>query len=91
MPSFCPYCGIGFDKWPDYSEHKRSHAMRSELITPVRTTTRSKAEIVQQAEETWLQPFLVTSFSEKEHLAACRCMDCWNKLADKIIKEGELL
>jgi hypothetical protein len=78
----CVYCGIGFDKWTDYNDHKGVHVTS---ILPVNTSGRNKTEIVSNAEATWLKNALVG----EAHSDTCRCLVCWNKLADKIIGEQE--
>lgn len=98
--NMCHFCGIGFNQWQDYQEHlasnHRNRGLESNAKTLARhhrsTSGRSKAQIVAEAEASWLAPFLVTSSNEAEHLAACRCNVCWHKMADKLIKEqGEYL
>lgn len=99
MPSLCPHCGIGFTYWQDYHEHletnHRYHALESKARGlakhPRSTSGRSKTQIVAEAEQTWLRPLLITSSDETQHLALCRCHECWLKLADTIIKKQEEL
>jgi len=99
MPSTCPHCGIGFNQWQDYQEHltssHRHKALESNAKALARhhrsTSGRSKAQIVAEAESTWLAPFIVTSSNEQEHLPICRCHACWLKLANSIIKTQEEL
>jgi len=81
MPK-CVYCGIGFTKWSDYNDHKGVHVT---TIQPLNTSGRTKAEIVADAERTWLRSALVGS----EHLATCKCYQCWLKFADQVIKNQE--
>ena len=86
MPSTCPICGICFQTWSEYHEHTRTHQHKE--IKPVNHTGRSKAQIVREAEETWLCPFIIQS-SNGEHVAACRCNLCFNKRLDAIIAGQE--
>ena len=94
MPSTCPHCGIGFNHWNDYHEHLASSHRHMGLESkarplPANYTGRSKAQIVREAEASWLRPLIVTTSNEQEHLDACRCNECWLKLADKLIQSQE--
>jgi uncharacterized C2H2 Zn-finger protein len=84
----CPYCVATFTSFPAYETHK-AHGHRS-IVVPERVTKRSKAEIVQNAEATWLAPFIVTS-DGSEHLPACRCYACVQKAFDRLVEESERL
>lgn len=55
-------------------------------ILPVNTTGRTKAEIVAEAEATWLLPSL---FGERECGEGCRCMKCFHRKLDAAVKASE--
>ena len=86
MPSTCPYCGIGFHGWGEYHEHLKTHQHKE--VKPVNHTGRSKAQIVSEAEETWLHPYLIGSVP-LVHSVDCRCNVCLNARLDAIIAEQE--
>lgn len=66
-------------------------------IKPENITGRTVKQIIDDAESTWLKPHLiendrplvVTVSSGKQHLAACRCMKCFNAKLDAIIAAQE--
>ena len=95
--NICPHCQIGFKAYEDYHDHIQTHrkikSVQSDpnsLAAQSRMTSgRTKTEIVQQAEASWLAPLLITSSNESEHLNSCRCHLCWLKMADKLIKTQE--
>ena len=86
MPSTCPICGICFQTWSEYHEHTRTHQHKE--VKPVNHTGRSKAQIVHDAEETWLHPFIVGSVPVL-HSAECHCTPCFHKRLDALIAEQE--
>jgi uncharacterized C2H2 Zn-finger protein len=95
--STCPHCGIGFKAFKDYQEHLVTHSHAYALESSARglvahsrmVSGRSKAQIVAEAESTWLSPYIITASNEAEHLEACRCQKCWHKMADKLIQTQE--
>lgn len=88
MPSTCPHCGIGFNKWEDYNEHLTTHRVALSHLLPVNHSGRSKAQIVDEAERSWLAPYLISTVYH-EHLGACKCSVCLNKRLDALIAEQE--
>jgi hypothetical protein len=65
-------------------------------VKPENITGRTPKQIVEDAERTWLKPFLVESdapalvANNDEHLPACRCMPlCFNKALDALIASQE--
>ena len=86
----CVHCGIGFSKWGDYNEHlQEAHKMTSYgtvLIKPVNVSGRSKAQIVKEAEASWLAPLIITTSNEQEHLNSCKCNVCFQKALDRLVE-----
>jgi hypothetical protein len=88
MAPICAVCGIqGFKNFAEYSEHKNTIHGGLRIIQPERRTNRSKAEIVKQAEASWLKPFIIESGfnNATEHLKACRCPECFDKYLNKVL------
>lgn len=105
MPKhLCALCGqISFKYYHEYEKHRaEAHGMKT-AIKPENVTGRSRAQIVKDAEESYLQPFLIETelpapteempaimANNKEHLAACRCNACFNKQLDSLIASQEM-
>jgi len=97
MAHICPHCQIGFNVWQDYQEHlSSSHRHlalesrdRAVAVNHRNVSGRTKAQIVNEAELTWLAPFIISSSNEAEHLDACRCVKCFQRQLDRIIKSQE--
>lgn len=95
--NICPHCQIGFNRFDDYHEHLMTHRQHTALESKAKaqagisrsTSGRSKQQIVQEAEETWLKPLIITSSNEQEHLASCRCSVCFQRALDNLIKSQE--
>jgi predicted N-acyltransferase len=93
----CHFCGIGFKAYNDFTEHLEASHRHSALKTDPRhvqaqarsTSGRSKQQVVQQAEDTWLRPYIIVSSNETEHLESCRCHVCWMRMADRLIQSQE--
>jgi DNA-directed RNA polymerase subunit RPC12/RpoP len=83
MPSTCALCGKHFQTWEEYKMHTAFR--HSQKIMPVNTSGRTKAEIVSNAESTWLRSFIIES-NNHDHLEACRCPECFSKYLDKVVK-----
>lgn len=90
MPSTCPHCGIGFNKWEDYKDHMPTHVKEtySTTIKPIRTTKRTKQQIVDDVESSWLGQHIISTGLDV-HLEACKCIVCWNKKLDELIASQE--
>ena len=60
----CSRCGQDFHVWSEY--HMHITPMRcARVIRPINTSGRSKAQIIEDAERTWLMPYLVTNVISK--------------------------
>lgn len=69
------------------------------IIVPERVTSRSKAQIVKEAESTWLKPFIIEhndgqtkelhEISIKTHAEDCHCEPCIQRQLDAIIAFGD--
>ena len=56
----CALCGqISFTTYHEYEAHRREFHMLKTEIKPENITGRSRAQIVAEAERTWLQPHLI--------------------------------
>ncbi len=55
------------------------------MVTPYNISGRNKQEIVEQAEVTWLIPYLVN----KAHEVDCRCNSCINAKLDALLTVSE--
>jgi hypothetical protein len=94
----CALCGqISFSTYREYEAHRSVfHGLKTE-IKPENVTGRSPRQIVEDAERTWLKPYLivnegpltVTASNDSQHLDACRCNDCFNKKLDALIASQE--
>jgi hypothetical protein len=68
-------------------------------VKPENITGRTPKQIVEDAERTWLKPFLIENdapeerpaivTNRQEHLEACHCNECINKRFDAIIASQE--
>ena len=96
MSHTCNLCGrIVFKTFHEYEEHRRIfHGIHS-TIRPERITNRMPAQIVKDAECTWLKDYLiaiegaleVTTVSN-EHLDACQCDLCFQKKLDALVESS---
>lgn len=94
MTNKCVRCQISFKDYIDYHEHILTHqqnnaleAHAKHLIAHSRSTSgRTKEQIVEQAESSWLGSIIITTSNETEHLALCRCNICFQKALDNLIK-----
>ena len=79
MSHTCPLCGnVRFATFEGYKAHRMQwHGIHeiTEIPKPVNTSGRTKAQIVQEAEDSWLKPFILEGNAGK-HLEACRCEVC---------------
>jgi hypothetical protein len=55
-------------------------------MLPLNTSGRTKTQIVEEAEQGWLRPMLV---SPEDHTDVCRCMGCFNRKLDTLIASQE--
>lgn len=58
MPNKCFSCGITFNKWEDYAEHRIIGHKHTTEVKPIRTTKRTKAEIVKDFERMYSEWFI---------------------------------
>lgn len=90
----CSLCGqISFQYYHEYETHRQVvHGLKSQIKSE-KVTGRSKAQIVNDAEETYLKPCLIAADTEivlitgndKVHLDACRCGVCFQKKLDNLV------
>jgi hypothetical protein len=87
----CPMCEQTFKEWSDYHVHMTQYhgRMISSAITtvPLNTSGRSKAQIVDDAERSWLKCAILSD----EHTAECRCMGCFTKYLDQVVLASDSL
>ena len=57
-------------------------------IWPRNTSGRSKAQIVAEAEATWMLSVLIGDIVHDEN---CRCLACFHRAADKLLQYQETL
>jgi hypothetical protein len=65
---------------------QRAHIRTWLAVMPVNTSGRTKAQIVAEAEATWMLPHLVTRL---ECDADCRCMKCFHRRLDETVRKSE--
>jgi hypothetical protein len=93
----CALCGqISFATYHEYEKHRAEvHNMKT-AVRPENITGRTPKQIVEDAERTWLKPYLINPATAEivantqEHLEACRCMPCFNRRLDSLIASQEL-
>lgn len=95
---FCALCGqISFSTYHEFELHRLNVHNVKTPIKPENITGRTRAQIVADAESTWLKDSLIEVTARpaivantQEHLEACRCMECFNKKLDALIASQEL-
>lgn len=60
--------------------------LAASTIQPINTSGRTKAQIVAEAEATWMLSHIV---GLQEHDENCRCMVCWHRMADRVIRNTQ--
>ena len=81
--SQCSICGIRFSDFLAYDNHRKNNHMPK--IVPLNTSGRTARQIIDNAEATWLKPFIVDSV----HDADCRCNSCFQKALDRLLESSE--
>ncbi len=55
------------------------------MLTPINVSGRTPAQIIEQAEITWLVPYFVKT----DHRDDCRCNTCLQSKLDALVKHSE--
>jgi hypothetical protein len=78
----CHLCGQQFNTFAEFTNHRATeHGHR---IHPYNRTHRTREQIVEQAEQGWLRPYLII-----EHSELCRCIHCIHRRMDELITRQE--
>jgi hypothetical protein len=99
MSHKCFLCGqISFKTLHEYETHRAAVHNIHVPIRPEKITGRNPARIISEAEATWLKPYLITAnepltitTNSQEHLSACRCNACFQKLLDATVASSDAL
>lgn len=86
----CMHCGVTIlSDAESYAQHvKQAHSLGTARVVPMRTSGRTKGEIVRAVEDT-MRDFIITpeekTVPEPEHSTECRCIVCFNRQLDRCI------
>lgn len=92
----CALCGnISFTTFHAYEAHRLEYHNIHKAIKPENVTGRSHAQIVDEAERTWLEPHLlkldkpIAIVPTTAHSEDCNCAVCFNVKLDRLLESSQ--